>query len=99
MAGPTPIRPSRHPSALDPTPARRRRRNRWVVVGAVLGAVALLTVLLSFGLSRDPTIIRSALIGHPAPGFALRSLDGSQTVRLADLRGQVRSEEHTSELQ
>jgi cytochrome c biogenesis protein CcmG/thiol:disulfide interchange protein DsbE len=89
MSGTTPIPSSRHPSALDPGPARRRRRNRWLVVGAVVGGVALLTVLLSFGLSRDPTIIRSALIGHPAPGFALRTLDGSDTVRLSDLHGQV----------
>ena len=80
---------ARHPSALDPRPGRRRRRNRWVALGAVLGGVALLTLVLSFGLSRDPTIIRSALVGRPAPGFALRTLDGSETVRLSDLRGQV----------
>jgi cytochrome c biogenesis protein CcmG, thiol:disulfide interchange protein DsbE len=79
----------RHPSALDPLPGKRGGRNRWVVVGAVLGGVALLTVLLSFGLSRDPTIIRSALVGRPAPDFALRTLDGSRTVHLSDLRGQV----------
>jgi cytochrome c biogenesis protein CcmG/thiol:disulfide interchange protein DsbE len=80
---------ARHPSGLDAAPGRRRRRNRWVALGAVLGGVALLTLLLSFGLSRDPTVIRSALIGRPAPDFALRNLDGSGTVRLSDLRGQV----------
>jgi cytochrome c biogenesis protein CcmG, thiol:disulfide interchange protein DsbE len=80
---------SRHPSALDPLPARRRRRNRFVVLAAVLGAIVLLTLLLSFGLSRDPTIIRSALIGKAAPGFTLRTLDGSRTVRMSDLRGKV----------
>lgn len=89
MNGASPGSSSRHPSALDPLPARRRRRNRWVVLGAVLGGVALLTLLLSFGLSRDPTVIRSALIGRAAPDFALRTLDGSRTVRLSDLRGQV----------
>jgi cytochrome c biogenesis protein CcmG/thiol:disulfide interchange protein DsbE len=89
MAGTSPGPFSRHPSALDPVPARHVRRNRWVVVGAVLGGVALLTLLLSFGLSRDPTVIRSALIGRPAPHFSLRTLDGSRTVRLSDLRGRV----------
>lgn len=89
MNGASPGSSSRHPSALDPVPARRRRRNRWVVVGAVLGGVALLTLLLSFGLSRDPAIIRSALVGRPAPNFELRTLDGSKAVRLSDLRGQV----------
>jgi len=80
---------ARHPSGLDPEPARRRRRNRWTQLGVVLAGVALLTLLLSFGLSRDPTIIRSPLIGRQAPGFALQTLDGSRTVRLSDLRGQV----------
>src|SRR5919197_4305700 len=89
MAETPPRRPSPHPSELDPVSARRRRRNRWVMVGAVVGGVVLLTLLLSFGLSRDPTLIRSALIGRPAPGFSLQTLDGSDTVRLSDLRGQV----------
>ena len=80
----------RHPTGLDPEAATRgRRRRRWVVFGAVLAGVVLLTALLSFGLSRDPTIIRSPLIGKPAPDFALRTLDGGTTVRLSDLRGQV----------
>lgn len=80
---------ARHPSGLDPEPARRRRRNRWIQLGAVLVGVALLAVLLTFGLSRDPTVIRSPLIGRMAPDFALRTLDGSGMVRLSDLRGQV----------
>jgi cytochrome c biogenesis protein CcmG, thiol:disulfide interchange protein DsbE len=81
---------SGHPSVLEPEAATRgRRRKRWVVFGAVLTSVMLLTALLSFGLSRDPTIIRSPLIGKPAPDFALRTLDGAGTVRLSDLRGQV----------
>jgi cytochrome c biogenesis protein CcmG, thiol:disulfide interchange protein DsbE len=89
MAGPPPGSMARHPSGLDPEPARRRKRSRWALLGAVLGAVGLLTVLLSFGLSRDPTIIRSALIGGLAPDFSLPTLDGSRTVRLSDFHGQV----------
>ena len=77
----------RHPSTLEP--ARPRRRNRWMVVGGLLGGVALLTMLLAFGLSRDPTVIKSPLLGKPAPEFSLRTLDGSGTVQLSQFDGQV----------
>jgi cytochrome c biogenesis protein CcmG, thiol:disulfide interchange protein DsbE len=80
---------ARHPSGLDSEPAGRRRRSRWTRLGVVLAGIVLITLLLSFGLSRDPTIIRSPLLGRQAPGFALRTLDGSRMVRLSDLRGQV----------
>ena len=78
----------RHPSTLEPT-RPRRRRNRWVLVGGVLSGVALLTMLLAFGLSRDPTVIKSPLVGRPAPDFALQSLNGSGTVQLSHFSGQV----------
>jgi len=77
----------RHPSTLEPT--RSRRRKRWVLVGGLLGGIALLTMLLAFGLSRDPTVIKSPLLGKPAPEFSLRTLDGSRTVQLSQFRGQV----------
>src|SRR5438094_2085435 len=77
----------RHPSTLEPT--RPRRRNRWVLVGGLLGGIALLTMLLAFGLSRDPTVIKSPLLGKPAPDFSLRTLAGSDTVELSQFRGQV----------
>jgi cytochrome c biogenesis protein CcmG/thiol:disulfide interchange protein DsbE len=65
------------------------RRHRWVVLGGVVTAIAVLTLLLAFGLSRDPTLIRSPLIGKPAPTFGLLTLDGTKTVKLADFRGQI----------
>lgn len=77
-----------HPSALG-SDGRRRRRNRTLVLGGVLSAVGLLTIVLAYGLSRDPAIIRSPLLGRAAPAFQLRTLDGSQIVNLDDLRGQV----------
>jgi cytochrome c biogenesis protein CcmG/thiol:disulfide interchange protein DsbE len=77
----------RHPSALDARAGGRRRR--WVALVAVVTGIAVLTLLLAFGLSRDPTLIRSPLIGKPAPTFALLTLDGTKTVSLADFRGQV----------
>ncbi len=74
---------------LEPPDRPPSRRRPWVIAGAVAIAVALVGSLLSFGLSRDPAVIRSPLIGRPAPDFALRTLDGSGTIRLSDLRGQV----------
>lgn len=58
-------------------------------MGGIVGAVALLTALFGVGLTRDPSLIRSPLVGHRAPNFALRTLDGSRLVRLSELRGQV----------
>jgi cytochrome c biogenesis protein CcmG/thiol:disulfide interchange protein DsbE len=86
MEGPSP-QAAQHPSALDPKTGGRR--NRWMVLGGVVAAIAVLTLLLAFGLSRDPTLIRSPLIGKPAPTFGLLTLDGTETVKLADFQGQV----------
>jgi cytochrome c biogenesis protein CcmG/thiol:disulfide interchange protein DsbE len=77
------------PQELESSERPPTVRRPWVLAGAVAIAVALVGSLLSFGLSRDPAVLRSPLIGRPAPDFALRTLDGSGTVRLSDLRGQV----------
>jgi cytochrome c biogenesis protein CcmG/thiol:disulfide interchange protein DsbE len=81
----------RHPSQLEtPPPSRfRSRRGRWLLAGSVVAAVGLLTALFGFGLSRDPTLIRSPLVGRPAPDFSLSRLDATGSVSLAALRGQV----------
>ena len=78
--------PARHPSGLDPGATRRRK---ILLVGSVVAAVALLTALFGFGLGRDPTSVRSVLVGKVAPRFSLRTLSGSRTVSLPALRGQV----------
>jgi cytochrome c biogenesis protein CcmG/thiol:disulfide interchange protein DsbE len=79
-----------HPSALSSAhPTRRRHRGRLTLVGGVLGGIALLTLLLAFGLGRDPSVVRSALIGRAAPSFDLPFLESAGHLRLSDLRGQV----------
>ncbi len=67
----------RHPSGLDPPGRSWRRRAR------------LLATLFAYGLSNDPTLIHSPLIGQKAPDFELTTLDGTGTIRLSSLRGQV----------
>ena len=58
---------------------------------SVIGlAVAVPVVaLLGYGLTRDPRYIKSPLPGHEAPGFALPMLETTDTVHLADMRGNV----------
>ena len=71
-----------------PTRSRRWRLVRWtslVVVVVVVGVGAV------FGsrLGQDPTLVDSPLIGTPAPTATLPNLEGSGSVSLADLRGQI----------
>lgn len=46
---------------------------RALVTGLV---VAGLIVALGFGLTRDPRVLDSTLVGRPAPAFALAAIDG-----------------------
>jgi cytochrome c biogenesis protein CcmG/thiol:disulfide interchange protein DsbE len=64
------------------------RRQSFLVLGVAVVVVVLGSVL-AFGLSRDPTVIGSPLIGRAAPSFALRTLDGHRVIRLGHFRGQV----------
>lgn len=53
-----------------------------------LAAFAVLLVLLAIGLTRDPRLVPSPLIGKPAPAFVLERLDApGQRVSADDLRG------------
>jgi peroxiredoxin len=70
-------------------PAGRGPDRRWRVVAIVLTPVVLFAALLGFGLGRDPNDIPSAVLGDPAPEFALRDIRTGDTVRMADLRGHV----------
>lgn len=67
---------------------RSRRRRRW---GGLVVLVTLATgtaMVLSTGFGRDPTVVRSALIGQPAPPLAGQTLDREE-LDLRDYRGQV----------
>lgn len=61
---------------------------RWLGFGVALTAVVFAVILASrFG--TDPGLVPSPLIGEPAPGFSLPTLDGSSTVSLSELEGEV----------
>jgi cytochrome c biogenesis protein CcmG, thiol:disulfide interchange protein DsbE len=62
---------------------------RWAVAAAVAVAVGSTAALLGAGLGHDPNALPAVLEGRPAPDFDLTTIDGSQHVHLADLRGQV----------
>lgn len=49
--------------------------------------VVPIAALLAFGLTRDPHVLPSVLIGKPAPAFALRTLEGDP-INAASLLGQ-----------
>ena len=61
---------------------------RWLGAGVAVATVVFAAVLASrFG--ADPGLVPSPLIGEPAPGFALPTLDGASTLSLSGLEGDV----------
>jgi cytochrome c biogenesis protein CcmG, thiol:disulfide interchange protein DsbE len=62
-------------------------RLQFMFAGAIVVTTPAVAVL-GYGLTRDPRIVASPLVGRDAPPFTLHQLDGTP-VALADLRGQV----------
>jgi len=54
---------------------------------AVMGTLAALVALFTFGFTQDPKLVPSPLVGKPAPLFAVQQLNGTGSVDLAALRG------------
>ncbi|MGH8916709.1 MAG: TlpA family protein disulfide reductase [Acidimicrobiia bacterium] len=61
---------------------------RWVAL-SVVGAAVVFAVVLASRFGTDPALVDSPLIGKPAPGFDLEHLDGSGSVSLAALDGEI----------
>jgi cytochrome c biogenesis protein CcmG/thiol:disulfide interchange protein DsbE len=55
----------------------------------VVGAAIVFAVVLASRFGTDPGLVDSPLIGQPAPGFDLEYLDGSGSVSLDDLDGEI----------
>lgn len=64
---------------------------RWLRLAGLLVAAATLifAVVLASRFGTDPGLVESPLIGQPAPEFELPTLDGTDSVTLAQLRGNV----------
>jgi cytochrome c biogenesis protein CcmG, thiol:disulfide interchange protein DsbE len=56
-----------------------------LIVGSAI-TLALVAALF-LGLGKDPTAIQSPLVGKPAPPFVLKSVNTSDTIDIAKLRG------------
>jgi cytochrome c biogenesis protein CcmG/thiol:disulfide interchange protein DsbE len=62
-----------------------KRPLRATIVGVIVAVP--LVALLALGFRGQNQAISSPLIGHPAPVFSLRTLNGRGTISLASLRG------------
>ena len=74
-------------------PALMRRTRSWHRVRLVaLGMVALVigvAAVLGSRINSDPALVDSPLIGRPAPDVTLAELEGTGSLSLSDLRGQI----------
>lgn len=64
---------------------------RWLrITGLVVAAATIVfAVVLASRFGADPGLVESPLIGQAAPDFELPTLDGSQSLALSELRGEV----------
>jgi cytochrome c biogenesis protein CcmG/thiol:disulfide interchange protein DsbE len=80
---------SRDVAPASPGIRRRRVRTlRWAAVGVGAVLVPFLFVL-GTGLGRDPRLVRSPLLGKPAPEFTLPRFDQPGTISSGDLAGRI----------
>jgi cytochrome c biogenesis protein CcmG/thiol:disulfide interchange protein DsbE len=76
------------PDPIDRAEAQRRRPWRLIYF-APIAAFAALSVVLAWGLTRDPSAIPTPLIGKPVPQFALSPVKGRALgLSSADLVGE-----------
>lgn len=55
----------------------------WLVLVAISGVVGLFV----YGFTVDPKLVKSPLLGKPAPGFAITRIGSGERLTLGDLRG------------
>lgn len=54
---------------------------------AVFAGIASLVGLLAYGFTVDPKLVKSPLLGKPAPGFMVERLGGGEPLTLSSLKG------------
>ena len=67
---------------------RRRPKLRWLAAGLAMALVVGWALVAGQRFGRDPTLVRSPLVGKPAPDFRLTSLSGAE-VTSADFAGRT----------
>jgi len=65
------------------------RFSTWLGVAAIVLIVVAMVVVFSRGFGKDPSLIKSPLIGKPVPNDTLAYLDGSGTLDLGASDGNV----------
>jgi cytochrome c biogenesis protein CcmG/thiol:disulfide interchange protein DsbE len=74
-----------HDSAADHH-GRRRSRRRLIVAAWLIAGVAAVLALLTINIAGPRSAVDTPIVGRPAPGFDLETLDGGR-LSIADLRG------------
>ena len=74
------------PGPLGP---RRTRPLRWILVLVGVAGLGPFLFLLGSRLGKDPSLVRSPLLGKPAPAFALPRIDGPGGIASGDLQGRL----------
>lgn len=69
--------------------SRRARPLRWVLVLTGVAVLVPFLFLLGSGLGKDPSLVRSPLLGKPAPAFALPRIDGPGRASSGNLAGRL----------
>ena len=72
-----------------PHPPRRSRPIRWVLLTTGVVAVVPFLFMLGSRLGKDPSLVRSPLLGKPAPAFSLPRIDQPGTLGSAELTGKI----------
>jgi cytochrome c biogenesis protein CcmG/thiol:disulfide interchange protein DsbE len=79
---------TRHVEQAGVRASLRRYPIRWAALSIGTVVVIAFTLVFAGGLAREPTLVKSRLIGRPAPQFDAPGLDGGR-VATADYAGQV----------
>lgn len=58
----------------------------WKFWAVMIGIFSVIGIFI-FGFTTDPKLVKSPLIGKPAPGFSITRLDGTEVLSLRQLRG------------
>lgn len=55
----------------------------WTVMGVIIG----LTAMFAYGFTVDPKMVKSPLVNHPAPAFAVKEMNTGEALSKASMKG------------